>query len=227
MPCEIGSTSGRRRSATTGVAVASLTLSATGNDSNDGSLLTSYYLYIKIISTITMKNKIKNGFTLLEVLIVMTLLSIVFSYLIFNFSHSKDNSFLTEGSLEIKTLMIFSKSYAKNNGKTVCVIFPESQLGDEGENLKEKYPNCTVVVLVDDKPLEPAKYYLDIINNSVHVESSSDPQITFYPDGSVEKEVSMTVTSISEEDSREVNISVNDFSVKIKESVEKNLNAEF
>ena len=174
-----------------------------------------------------MKNKIKNGFTLLEVLIVMTLLSIVFSYLIFNFSHSKDNSFLTEGSLEIKTLMIFSKSYAKNNGKTVCVIFPESQLGDEGENLKEKYPNCTVVVLVDDKPLEPAKYYLDIINNSVHVESSSDPQITFYPDGSVEKEVSMTVTSISEEDSREVNISVNDFSVKIKESVEKNLNAEF
>lgn len=157
------------------------------------------------------------GYTLLELLITTVILAAVSYCLMFNFSKSNENSKLNEGVSNIQTLFLFSKSYAQNTGKQVKIIFPESESGDVGESLREKYPNETVVVLVDNKPLESVKFYVDIINEYVNVESSNNPEVIFYPDG-MSSDMVVTVSSTSDEDLRKVEISITDFTTKVKES---------
>lgn len=157
------------------------------------------------------------GYTLLELLIATVILVIVSTCLVFNFSKSKENSKLNEGVSNIQTLFLFSKAHSLNTGKQVRIIFPESESGDTGESLRAKYPNETVVVLVDDKPLDTVKFYVDAINECVNVESSNNSEVVFYPDG-MNEGIIVIVGSTSEEDNRKVEITVNDFTTKIKES---------
>jgi prepilin-type N-terminal cleavage/methylation domain-containing protein len=157
------------------------------------------------------------GYTLLELLITTVILVAVSACLVFNFSKSNENSKLNEGVSNIQTLFLFSKAHSQNTGKQVKIIFPESESGDVGESLREKYPNETVVVLVDNKPLESVKIYVDIINEYVNVESSNNSEVTFYPDG-MSSDMVVTVSSTSDEDLRKVEISITDFTTKVKES---------
>jgi hypothetical protein len=124
---------------------------------------------------------------------------------------------LDDGVTNIQTLIIFSRAHSINTGKSVKIIFPDAELGDDGESLRQKYPNDTIVVMVDGEPLESTKYYVDLINSSVRVESSTCNEIVFYPDGMNENLV-MTVASVSDEDPRKIEISVNSFTTKLKES---------
>lgn len=160
---------------------------------------------------------VRRGYTILELLITIVILTAIYSCLVFNFSKSDDTVKLNNGVSNIQTLFLFSKSHALNTGKKVKILFPETESGDTGEALREKYPNETVVVLVDDKPLESVRVYLDIINSSVNIESANNSETIFYPDG-MNDTVVITVSSVSEEDVRKIEISSNDFSTKTKET---------
>lgn len=158
----------------------------------------------------------RRGYTLLELLIAVSMLITISACLVFNFSSTQDKMLLDEGVINIQTLVRFSKAHSMNTGKTVKIVFPETELGDDGEAFRQQYPNNTVVVLSDGEPLETTRYYVDIINKSVHIESSSNSQIVFYPDGSNE-DVVVTVSSVSDEDRRKFEISIKEFSVKVRE----------
>lgn len=157
------------------------------------------------------------GYSLIELLVTTAVLVMISFCLIFNFSKSDTHSRLNEGVSNIQTLFLFSRAHSLNTGKQVRILFPEAESGDEGESLREKYPNKTVVVLVDDKPLEIVKVYVDIINEYVNIESANTTEIIFYPDGVNDIGV-ITVGSTSTEDARKVEISVTYFSTKIKDS---------
>lgn len=159
----------------------------------------------------------RRGFTLLELLVTVSLLIMISACVVFNFSSAEDRMLLDDGVTNIQTLIRFSRAHSINTGKTVKILFPDSELGDEGETLRQKYPNDTVVVLVDDEPLDSTKYYVDAINNSVRVETTTKNEIIFYPDG-MNEDIVMTVGSVSEEDPRKIEISVTSFTTKLKES---------
>jgi len=161
----------------------------------------------------------RRGFTFLEILLTVTLLVILTSCIAFNFVTVKDKALLDDGVINIQTLIRFSKSHSEIVGKPVKILFPEAELGDEGESLRQKYPNDTIVVLVDGEPLETVKYYVESINNSVHVESSTHNEIIFYPDG-MNQSCLITVGSVSVDDPRKLEISINAFTTKIKDSDE-------
>ena len=156
------------------------------------------------------------GYTLLELLITTVILVTVSACLVFNFSKSNDDAKLNEGVSNIQTLFLFSKAHSLNTGKQVKIIFPEAESGDVGEFLREKYPGETVVVLVDDNPLQSVKHYVDIINESINVETSSNSELIFYPDG-MNDDLVVTIGSTSNEDFRKVEISINGFTTKVKE----------
>lgn len=159
----------------------------------------------------------KKGYSLIELLVTTSILLVVSFCFIFNFSKQDGSTRLETGVSNIQTLFLFSKAHSLNTGKQVKILFPVAETGDVGEALREKYPNETVVVLVDDKPLDIVRIYVDTINESVNIESANNTEVNFYPDGSNDNAV-MTVGSTSTEDVRKIEISLTDFNTKVKES---------
>lgn len=150
----------------------------------------------------------------MEVLITITLITALMSCLILNTSNK--NSFLDEGVVNIETIVRFSKSHSTVTGKPIKLIFPETRMGDEGESLSQTYSNSTLVVLMDDKPIQTLQYYIDLINDSVRIESSTKSEIILYPDGNHETFI-LTVSSTKEEDNRKIEIYVGELTIKTKE----------
>jgi type II secretory pathway pseudopilin PulG len=66
------------------------------------------------------------GFTLVELLLVVVLVMLLFGAVIFNFSSLTDHAVLDEAATRLETLFRFARAHAANTGRQVRVVFDES-----------------------------------------------------------------------------------------------------
>jgi prepilin-type N-terminal cleavage/methylation domain-containing protein len=173
-----------------------------------------------------------NGFTLLELLLAITIVLLIASALVFNFSNLAQGSQLDEGTAKLETLMRFARAQAANSGRKVQLVF-----GSEATNLTSS-PAGDVRTTWEPDPLgrpgdfhdlTEASWHTQEVNNRVQVESvqlfgtqtrpnttteeSSDefgadtatlkpPPITFYPDGSSDSAEIILASRTREEEQR-------------------------
>jgi hypothetical protein len=138
----------------------------------------------------------------------------MFSCLILNLSNKSNEGLLDNGFKNLQTTLRILKSQSIISGKTLKIIFLETFDGDEGESIREKYPNKTVVALMDDIPIDSLDYYINNINESIHVEYSSRPEVSFYPDGTSDV-FNLVVISKSDLDKRRLRLEIGEFFVRI------------
>jgi prepilin-type N-terminal cleavage/methylation domain-containing protein len=168
------------------------------------------------------------GFTLLELLLTVTLLLALLSAVIFNFTTLKTGATLEEGSRQFEALIHFAAANAANSGRVVQFRFDNvstnetsdfilplrivrevDPVGQPGvfEDLPEAAPLLAEVlerirvssVKSGERPPNQGT------NEFAFEESSSTPPISFYPDGSADT-VDIILASRDPDDFREMTI---------------------
>jgi Tfp pilus assembly protein FimT len=139
----------------------------------------------------------RQGFTLVELLLVVALLMLLVGAMIFNFSALLRGNQLQEGTTRLETLMRFARAQAANSGRKVQLVFsaestntPAATTGEvratwEPDPLRQ--PGCFA-------DLAEAQWHVQEINDMVQVESvklletKSATPVTDCPEDDVEDE---------------------------------------
>ena len=100
------------------------------------------------------KKKSYQGYTIIEILLVLVLILIFFSALIFNFISLDKRNNLSDGTLNTQTIFRIVKSQSEISGKTFRIKFIKIIGGDEGDILKEKYKDLDFIVEWEPNPIE-------------------------------------------------------------------------
>ena len=112
------------------------------------------------------KKKSYQGYTIIEILLVLVLILIFFSALIFNFISLDKRNNLSDGTLNTQTIFRIVKSQSEMSGKTFRIKFIKIIGGDEGDILKEKYKELPLLMgKADDEAKSTMSVWLNPFDN--------------------------------------------------------------
>lgn len=112
----------------------------------------------------------RKAFTLLEILLALTILLSLVSVLVYNFSSLSDSQYYYEAKNNLKTYIVYQKNKAALTQKDIKIEF------DEQGNF----------IVQDDNQ------YLNLFTNDLKVLEASATKIVFFSDGGVEESYIIT-----------------------------------
>src|SRR5688572_17771778 len=110
----------------------------------------------------------QRGFTLLELLLVTTLVLLLVSAMVFNFSPLLRGNQLEEGTTRLETLMRFARAQAANSGRKVQLVF-----ANESTNLPAASTG-EVRATWEPDPLGQPGWFADLCDAQWHVQEVND-----------------------------------------------------
>lgn len=114
------------------------------------------------------------GYTLLELLLTVTLVLLLLGAVVFNFSSFNRTARLDEGATQVEALFRFARAHAANTGKQVRIQFPEAETGDNAELVQAEAPGTTVRVTWETDPVGAPGVFQDLPAAANYVQSISD-----------------------------------------------------
>ncbi len=116
------------------------------------------------------------GFTLVELLLTVSLLLLMVGAGILNFGPAQGGSKLDEGATQVESLFRYARAQAASSGRTVRIVFPDGEPVPAGTNSTSTVPGIQVAWETDPlgapgqfEPLADAKPYTTQIDELVRV----------------------------------------------------------
>lgn len=98
----------------------------------------------------------KLAFTLIELLLAVTLVMLLVGALVFSFSDLKSNAQLEEGTVQLEGLLRFARAHAANTGRRVQLVFDEASTNSPATS------GCGVRLTWEPDPLGQPGHFEDL-----------------------------------------------------------------